>query len=133
MFHKDAPGADFSKLREEVDADLKHVELELDRLHHEARRAIKDHDQHAKATVIRETMAVEFHLHAVQVKLEAELKEKHGEVARYYLERKIEEVHVFFRQAADIFFEMGENREHHHRSTQAPHTTRHHHHHSTSA
>ncbi len=128
MFHKDAPGADISKLREEVDADLKHIELELDRLHHEARRAVKDHDEDAKKTVVHETAAVEFHLHYLQKKLEAELKERHGEVARYYLERKIEDIHVFFRQAADIFFEIGVIRDHHQHSTHAPHTTRHHHH-----
>jgi len=116
-----APGADFQKFRDEVDADIKHVEIELDRLFHDASKAVKDNNEEAKRHVIHETGLLEFHLHHLDQKLQHELKLKHNEVARYYIERKLEEVHVLFRQAADIFFKVGH----------ITHTTHHHHHHST--
>jgi len=120
-----APGADFQKFRDEVDADIKHVELQLDRLFHDADKAVKDHNDEAKRHVIQETAGMEIHLHMVDQKLQAELKMRHSEVARYYLERKLEEVHVLFRQAADIFFKVGHighttHHHHHHHSTHAP-------------
>jgi len=129
-----APGADFDKLKAEVDADLAHIELELDRLHRDADEAVSKNDENLKRNVVHETAGVEFHLHHVQVKLEAELKVRHNEVHRYYLERRIEEVHIFFRQAADIFFKIGVIRDHtnhHHHTTHHPHTTHHHHDRST--
>ena len=107
-----APVADFQKFRHEMDREIHHIETELDKLFAHAHHAERTHEgtQH----IIQETMKLEAHLHHLDVKLQAELKLKLGDVAHYYIERKLEEVRVLFRQAADIFFKIGHHRENHH-------------------
>ncbi len=100
-------------MKEHIDADILHLENELNKLFMETNQAIHKNDTASLRKVVHETMQMEIHLHRVDAMIQQEMTKRKGDVAHYYLDRKLHEIRVMFTQAADIVFKIGEHMRHH--------------------
>ncbi len=100
-------------MKEHIDANILQVETELNELFLETSIAIHKNDTASLRKIVHETMQMEINLHRVDAGIQEEMKKRQGDVAHYYLDRKLHEVRVMFNQAADIIFKIGEHMRHH--------------------